>query len=151
FASQGRVDIQAQGDAMGLEALKDITVSSHEGKVIISAKEEILLACGGGYIRISNGQVESGAPDHIIQRAAVWQKFGGQRISQAIQQWQTGNYAVTPKVVQAYNISPLARQDMQLHAEDGGVQALSTAQDGKSALQKQVGVEISKLKIKDEE
>ncbi len=32
FASQGRVDIQAQGDAMGLEALKDITVSSHEGK-----------------------------------------------------------------------------------------------------------------------
>ncbi|WP_323840932.1 DUF2345 domain-containing protein, partial [Photorhabdus africana] len=68
FASQGRVDIQAQGDAMGLEALKDITVSSHEGKVIISAKEEILLACGGGYIRISNGQVESGAPDNIIQR-----------------------------------------------------------------------------------
>ncbi|MCA6219799.1 type VI secretion system Vgr family protein [Photorhabdus antumapuensis] len=151
FASKGRVEIQAQGDAMGLEALKDITVSSHEGKVIISAKEEILLACGGGYIRIGKGQVESGAPDHIIQRGAVWQKFGGQRVSQAVQQWQTASYAVTPKVVQGYNVSPLASQDMQLHAEDDGVQALSTAQDGKSSQQKQIGVEISKLRIKDEE
>uniref|UniRef100_UPI00055A0140 DUF2345 domain-containing protein n=1 Tax=Photorhabdus australis TaxID=286156 RepID=UPI00055A0140 len=151
FASRGRVEIQAQGDAMGLEALKDITVSSHEGKVIISAKQEILLACGGGYIRIGDGQVECGAPAHIIQRAGEWQKFSGQRASQLVQQWQTASYAVTPKVAQAYNISPLARQAMQFHTGDGDVRALSTAQDGKSDLQKQVGVEISKLKIKDEE
>uniref|UniRef100_UPI002B40EF2D DUF2345 domain-containing protein n=4 Tax=Photorhabdus TaxID=29487 RepID=UPI002B40EF2D len=151
FASQGRVDIQAQGDAMGLEALKDITVSSHEGKVIISAKEEILLACGGGYIRISNGQVESGAPDNIIQRAAVWQKFGGQSVNQAVQQWQTANYAVTPKAVSACDTTPLASQKMLLQADDAGNRLLSTAQDGKSPLQKQAGVEIGKLKIKDEE
>ncbi|KMW74461.1 type IV secretion protein Rhs [Photorhabdus luminescens subsp. luminescens] len=151
FASKGRVEIEAQGDEMGLAALKDITVNSHEGKVIISAKKEILLVSGGGYIRIGNGQVECGAPNHIIQRATAWQKFGGQSVSQSIQQWQTANYAVTPKAVRAYKISPLARQNMQLHAEDGGVQALSTAQNGKSPLQKQVGVEISQLKIKDEE
>ncbi|MCC8386417.1 DUF2345 domain-containing protein, partial [Photorhabdus laumondii] len=151
FASKGRVDIEAQGDEMGLAALKDITVNSHEGKVIISAKQEILLVSGGGYIRIGNGQVECGAPNHIIQRAAVWQKFDGQSVSQTVQQWQTANYAVTPKAVRAYKISPLDRQNMQFHAEDGGVQALSTIQNGKTPLQKQVGVEISQLKIKDEE
>ncbi|WP_445374867.1 type VI secretion system Vgr family protein [Photorhabdus tasmaniensis] len=151
FASRGRVDIQAQGDAMGLAALKDITVSSHEGKVLISAKEEILLACGGGYIRIGNGQVESGAPNNIIQRAAVWQKFGGQSVSQSVQQWQTANYAVIPKAASASDTTPLANQNILLQSDDAGNRSLSTAQDGKSPLQKQAGVEISQLKIKDEE
>ncbi|MCC8457048.1 type VI secretion system Vgr family protein [Photorhabdus aegyptia] len=151
FASKGRVEIEAQSDAMGLAALKDITVNSHEGKVIISAKQEILLVSGGGYIRIGNGQVECGAPNHIIQRATAWQKFGGESVSQTVQQWQTANYAVTPKAVRAYKVSPLDRQNMQFHAEDGGVRALSTIQNGKTPLQKQVGVEISQLKIKDEE
>lgn len=41
FASKGKVEIQAQGDEMTLDALKDIRVSSSEGKIIISAKKEI--------------------------------------------------------------------------------------------------------------
>ncbi|WP_350307779.1 hypothetical protein [Photorhabdus viridis] len=40
---------------------------------------------------------------------------------------------------------------MLLQADDAGNRLLSTAQDGKSPLQKQAGVEIGKLKIKDEE
>ncbi len=77
FASKGKVEIQAQGDEMTLDALKDIRVSSSEGKIIISAKQEIILTSGGGYIRIADGTVECAAPDKIIERGAVWQKFGG--------------------------------------------------------------------------
>ncbi|MEY6828885.1 type VI secretion system Vgr family protein, partial [Enterobacter roggenkampii] len=84
FAGKGKVEIQAQGDEMTLDALKDIRISSSEGKLIISAKQEIILTSGGGYIRIADGTVECAAPDKIIERGAVWQKFGGQSISQAM-------------------------------------------------------------------
>ncbi|HDG7847194.1 TPA: type VI secretion system tip protein VgrG, partial [Klebsiella quasipneumoniae] len=98
FASKGKVEIQAQGDEMTLDALKDIRVSSSEGKIIISAKQEIILTSGGGYIRIADGTVECAAPDKIIERGAVWQKFGGQSITEAIQQWESADFAVTPEV-----------------------------------------------------
>ncbi|WP_180250502.1 type VI secretion system Vgr family protein, partial [Enterobacter hormaechei] len=73
FAGKGKVEIQAQGDEMTLDALKDIRISSSEGKLIISAKQEIILTSGGGYIRIADGTVECAAPDKIIERGAVWQ------------------------------------------------------------------------------
>ncbi|KFK91927.1 MULTISPECIES: type VI secretion system Vgr family protein, partial [unclassified Serratia (in: enterobacteria)] len=95
FASHGKVEIQAQGDEMTLDALKDVRISSSEGKIVISAKQDILLVgSGGAYIRIGNGVVESGAPDKIIERAAVWQKFSGQSASQMAQKWETADFAV---------------------------------------------------------
>lgn len=100
FAAKGKVEIQAQGDEMALAALKDLRISSSEGKIVISAKQDILLVgSGGAYLRIGNGEVESGAPDKIIQRAAVWQKFGGQSASQMVQKWDKAEYDVTPKVL----------------------------------------------------
>lgn len=60
---------------MLLDALKDIRISSSEGRILISAKNEIILTSGGGYIRIGDGTVECAAPDKIIERGAVWQKF----------------------------------------------------------------------------
>ncbi|MCV0685060.1 type VI secretion system tip protein VgrG, partial [Escherichia coli] len=75
FAGKGKVEIQAQGDEMLLDALKDIRISSSEGRILISAKNEIILTSGGGYIRIGDGTVECAAPDKIIERGAVWQKF----------------------------------------------------------------------------
>ncbi|HAX3731510.1 TPA: type VI secretion system tip protein VgrG, partial [Escherichia coli] len=63
FAGKGKVEIQAQGDEMLLDALKDIRISSSEGRILISAKNEIILTSGGGYIRIGDGTVECAAPD----------------------------------------------------------------------------------------
>ncbi|HAT2971310.1 TPA: DUF2345 domain-containing protein, partial [Kluyvera intermedia] len=77
FAGRGKVEIQAQSDDMTLDALKDIRISSCEGKILICAEKEIILTSGGGYIRIADGTVECAAPDKIIERGAVWQKFGG--------------------------------------------------------------------------
>lgn len=70
FAGKGKVEIQAQGDEMLLDALKDIRISSSEGRILISAKNEIILTSGGGYIRIGDGTVECAAPDKIIERGA---------------------------------------------------------------------------------
>lgn len=151
FASKGKVEIQAQSDELTLDALKDIRISSSEGKIVISAKQEIVLVSGGGYIRIGDGKVETGAPDQIIQRAAVLQKFTGQSASEMVQKWDKADFGVTPKAVHIYDGSALKNQKMIFRSEDAIEQLLSTAHDGKSPLQKQAGIERSSVKFSDKE
>lgn len=150
FASKGKVEIQAQSDEMTLDALKDIRISSSEGKLIISAKQEIILTSGGGYIRIADGTVECAAPDKIIERGAVWQKFGGQSLSQAAQKWENANFSYTPKAIDAYDGSALAAQKMAIQGEDAASQTVSTSEDGKGDLMKQVNVVTDKLRFEGE-
>uniref|UniRef100_UPI0035A0A51B DUF2345 domain-containing protein n=1 Tax=Neisseria sp. TaxID=192066 RepID=UPI0035A0A51B len=64
-ANQGKVTVQAQNDEMQLNALKDVTVSSSNGKVTVAAKEEVLITCQGAYIRLAGGEVEIGTPKII--------------------------------------------------------------------------------------
>ena len=128
FAAKGKVEIQAQGDEMALDALKDIHISSSEGKIVISAKQEILLVgSGGAYIRIGNGEVESGASDKIIQRAAVWQKFGGQSASEMAQKWDKADYSVTPEVLWPFNDAPAVGQQIEAISTQGKNKLLTAA------------------------
>jgi type VI secretion system secreted protein VgrG len=151
FASKGKVEIQAQSDEMTLDALKDIRISSSEGKIIISAKKEIILTSGGGYIRIADGTVECAAPDKIIERGAVWQKFGGKSITQAAQEWESADFAVTPEVRWPYDDSPVAGQMIRLVSGDGTEQTLTTASSGTVPKQSGVNVDSFKAYLQDEE
>ena len=141
FAGKGKVEIQAQGDEMTLDALKDIRISSSEGKLIISAKQEIILTSGGGYIRIADGTVECAAPDKIIERGAVWQKFGGQSISQAMQSWENAEFAITPEVRRLSDDSPVAGLTLGLTGGDGMQQSLATSASGATAVQNNINID----------
>ncbi|HBQ6652055.1 TPA: type VI secretion system tip protein VgrG [Klebsiella quasipneumoniae subsp. quasipneumoniae] len=145
FASKGKVEIQAQGDEMTLDALKDIRVSSSEGKIIISAKQEIILTSGGGYIRIADGTVECAAPDKIIERGAVWQKFGGQSITEAIQQWESADFAVTPEVRWEQTGKLAKNQKVLVTRDDGSTTEMIT--DGEGRLPKQSGLFVEEIKV----
>lgn len=151
FASKGKVEIQAQSDEMTLDALKDIRISSSEGKILISAKKEIILTSGGGYIRIADGTVECAAPDKIIERGAVWQKFGGKSISQAAQEWESADFAVTPEVRWPHDDSPVAGQVIRLVSGDGTEQTLTTASSGNTSQQSGVNIDSLKAYLQDEE
>ena len=142
FASRGKVEIQAQSDEMTLDALKDIRISSSEGKLYISAKQEIILTSGGGYIRIANGSIECGAPDNIIQRATVWQKFAGQSINVAARQWNTSDFAVTPTMLRLSDNSPVAGQTLRFENGDGIKQTLATSSSGAAPTQNNVTVDL---------
>ncbi|QKN82976.1 type VI secretion system Vgr family protein [Scandinavium goeteborgense] len=150
FAGSGKVEIQAQSDEMTLDALKDIRISSSEGKIIISAKKEIILTSGGGYIRIADGSVECAAPDKIIERGAVWQKFGGKSINQAAQEWESADFAATPKVSWPYKDSPVSGQSMKIQGGDGGSKSVTTSASGETESQKSVSVDGMKTSMSDE-
>lgn len=76
FAAKGKVEIQAQSDEMHLTSLKDMTVTSTGGKTVVAAKDELLLTCGGAYIRLKDGQIEYGSPNNQTVKATNWVVIG---------------------------------------------------------------------------
>ncbi|EMJ7519225.1 type VI secretion system tip protein VgrG [Providencia rettgeri] len=76
IAKHGDVKIEAQNDAVSLFAQKNISVESLDEAIHISAKKEIILSCGGAYIKIADGNVEIGTPSNIILKTNSVQKLG---------------------------------------------------------------------------
>jgi uncharacterized protein involved in type VI secretion and phage assembly len=76
FAAKGKVEIQAQGDAMALSALKDITITSSNGRLVLSADKEVWIGAGGSYIRITGDLIENGTTGQILEKCANWDKPG---------------------------------------------------------------------------
>ncbi|GAU05098.1 type VI secretion system Vgr family protein [Burkholderia stabilis] len=76
FAAKGKVAIQAQTDEMALAALKDVTITSSEGKLVLSAAKEVWIGAGGSYIRIDANRIENATPGDILERCASWNKAG---------------------------------------------------------------------------
>lgn len=76
IAGGGKVDIQAQKGELSAKAQQNITISSSEGNVTINASQELVLTCGGAYIKLSGGNIELGAPGNILLKCANAQKMG---------------------------------------------------------------------------
>lgn len=76
FAARGKVEMQAQSDAMELTSEKGMTITSTEGAVTLQAKNEILLSSGGGYLRLSGGNIEVHGPGLVDVKGAQ-HSFGG--------------------------------------------------------------------------
>lgn len=76
FATKGKVEIQAQDDALEAIAKKDITVTSVEGKVVITGATELVVNCDGAFMKLAGGNMELGAPGNILLKCANVQKMG---------------------------------------------------------------------------
>jgi type VI secretion system secreted protein VgrG len=78
FAAKGPVAIQAQKDAMSLIADQDLSVSSVNGTVRITAKNELVLECGGAFIQLKDGTVTLGGPADLFFKVITIQKKGAE-------------------------------------------------------------------------
>lgn len=76
FAGGGKVEIQAQDDKMALSASQDVTLTSAEGCVKIDASQQLILSCGGAYIKLSGGNIELGCPGNIVLKSTNLQEGG---------------------------------------------------------------------------
>jgi type VI secretion system secreted protein VgrG len=88
FAAKGKLELEAQGDEMTLSALKDVSITSVEGKLILTAAKEVWIGAGGSYIRISGERIENGTPGDILEKCAYWGKRGPQAQSVAANGWE---------------------------------------------------------------
>lgn len=75
-AAHGKVELHAQGSTLHALARTDIKIESVEGRIEISAPQELVFSCGGAYIRLKDGEIELGAPGNIYLKATHVQKLG---------------------------------------------------------------------------
>ena len=69
FAGSGELDIQSLGGGLKAGAKDDVSISSGEGSITLSAHSELILKSGSAYIKLNNGNVEIGCPGNIFLKA----------------------------------------------------------------------------------
>lgn len=112
FAAKGKVEVQAQSDEMHLTSLKDLTVTSTGGKTIVAAKDELLLTCGGAYIRLKDGQIEYGSPGNQTVKATNWVVDGPQSMDVTHPQFPQS----LPKQTLRFQLSASPQSPMKVRA-----------------------------------
>lgn len=76
FAARGKVQIQAQSDELTMSSLKDMTITSTEGKIVISADKELWIGAAGSYLRFTSCNIEAATPGDFLIKALTFQKSG---------------------------------------------------------------------------
>ncbi|WP_133645179.1 type VI secretion system Vgr family protein [Paraburkholderia flava] len=120
YAGKGKVEIQAQGDAMALAALRDLTVTSTDGKIVLNAAKEIWLGAGGSFIQITGNGIVNGTSGQILEKCAGWSKEAATSEHAALPDLPTGE--MTGEWVTFVNHAtgrPLAKYPYRLDAGDG--------------------------------
>jgi len=125
FAGSGKVDIQAQGDALNVSALQDVTISSSENSVKVTAAKELILCCGSAYIKLSGGNIELGCPGNILLKAANVDQTGPATLDTPPISFPKGySGSFTVRDTESGEIKPFTRYIVTT-AEGGGFEGIS--------------------------
>ncbi|WP_392563926.1 type VI secretion system tip protein VgrG [Orbus wheelerorum] len=135
IAAAGRVQIQAQSDEMELTSLKNMFITSTDGKVTINAKDELLLLCGGAGIRIKDGSIEEIAPTAIYQKTSHLSYQGAESLQALVPSFERGEFVRKFKL--HFNNSPehvLKNTPFRIYFGDGRTQDGVTDENGETPL-----------------
>ncbi|MDO2433344.1 type VI secretion system tip protein VgrG [Enterobacter bugandensis] len=82
FAAKGKVEIQAQDDALEATAKKDVNVTSTEGRVeLTAAKDVVIKNLDGSFIQLQGKNIILGCEGNVLWKCASAQKMGPATIS----------------------------------------------------------------------
>ncbi|PWV57702.1 uncharacterized protein DUF2345, partial [Frischella perrara] len=76
FANQGDIEVQAQNANLNMVAKQDIKIDSVDGKLTVTASQELTLMCGGSYIKLSGEGIELGTAENVYIKSSALQKMG---------------------------------------------------------------------------
>lgn len=152
IAARGKVDIQAQSDAMRLQADQQMAINSANGEIVLNAAQGITLTSkGGAYIKIKDGSVEIGAPGKIDLKSANVLWGGSASLEQALKpatvkdpQYQfpvSGGFQVVDKVTQ----TPKPWVAYRIETPEGKILRGRTDENGYT--QKHYGIDPQNIKL----
>ncbi|AZG13880.1 type VI secretion system Vgr family protein [Cupriavidus pauculus] len=141
FAARGRVEIQAQSDEMRLLADKHVTISSANGRVVIEAKDELLLKCGGSYLRMSSTGIEDGTRGDRTIKSAAFSRQGPSSLAQSMNTWQHATFNDAYVLRNPSTGEPLSDSVIEMVRGDGTRLKMQTDASGKTPIQKSLFVE----------
>ena len=130
IAARGKVQLQAQSDAMELTADRDITITSCKGKVMISAKQDILLTSGGGYIKLAGGNIDIHCPGTVSVKGAEHGLSGGTSLAKTFNTMSNAKFDDKYQLINEVTKKPLAKQRYLIFRENGEAENGITDENG---------------------
>jgi len=141
FAAKGKVEIQAQSDEMCLLADQNMTITSANGRVVIEAKEELLLKCGGSYLLMKSTGIEEGTRGERTIKSVAFSRQGPSSLAGAMNTWKHATFDEQLSLRWPYDGAPMRHQKFALVRPDKSVIRGTTDGDGNTGLQKSLWVE----------
>nr|WP_255696306.1 type VI secretion system tip protein VgrG [Achromobacter sp. MY14] len=88
IAHQGELLLQAQHNAIRIQADQGAEITSSKQHVLIAADKHITLLCGGAYIKMADGNIELGMPGKLTVKAAQHNFVGPNSASMEFNTWE---------------------------------------------------------------
>ncbi|TPV32244.1 DUF2345 domain-containing protein [Pantoea anthophila] len=133
YSSQHDIDIQAQGGNIMAWSTEDTHISSGR-KMVVTAQDELTLICGGGYIRISGGNVEIGGPCRLLIKNSGIRKAGSGSMQGVMKSFEPSMFDEKFVIIHPVSDKPLANQNYEIHMPDGKIFSGVTDSSGNSSL-----------------
>ncbi|MFC0086419.1 type VI secretion system Vgr family protein [Dyella flava] len=147
FAAKGKVEIQAQSDAMQLLADQNMTITSVNGRVTIEAKDELLLKCGGSYFRMSATGIEEGTRGDRTIKSAAFARQGPSFVAQHMNSLPSTAFN-DPYVLRSKITGEVLKQQPYEIVRADGTRIKGTTDDlGRTSIQKSHDVEDVVIRV----
>jgi type VI secretion system secreted protein VgrG len=111
--------LQAQSGPMSLASLRDLTISSTDGKVVITAAKEVWIGAGGSYVQINGSGITNGSPGPILEKGASWDVPGADSKRVPLPDLPGDRIHSAQFVVRDRSGKPIPNYHYRLEAENG--------------------------------
>ena len=139
FAARGKVQIQAQSDAMELIAAKNMQLTSASGTLTANAAQGVVLSGGGSaYIKVLGDNVEIGGAGHLILKIIEVQKSGPGALTLPLPTFQQIDSHHDEKFILSDQLTgrPLAQRPYRIQLDNGHIVDGETNEKGETSLTK---------------
>ncbi len=133
FSSQNDIDIQAQGGNITTWSTEDTHISSGR-KMVITAQDELTLICGGGYIKITGGNVEIGGSGKLLIKNLGIKKAGAGSMQGVMRSFEPSTFDEKFIIRNALTKEPLPGRAYKITMPDGSVVSGVTDASGATSL-----------------
>jgi type VI secretion system secreted protein VgrG len=142
-AMAGDIDVQTLSDSINLLAKLNITQTGN--RIVINAKEDIVINGGGSYVKFSKAGIEHGTTGTFVAHAASHSLIGPKSLALASNEMEKGHFDQTP-ILRDLD-GPLANRKFELTREDGTIIKGTTDAEGRMPVQKGIDMATAKLRI----
>jgi len=143
IAVAGDIDVHTLSDSINLLAKLNITQTGN--RIVINAKEDIVINGGGSYVKFSKAGIEHGTTGTFVAHAATHSFIDPKSLALASNEMEKGHFDQTP-VLRDLD-GPLANRKFELMREDGTIIRGVTDAEGRMPVQKGIAMATAKLRI----
>ncbi len=117
-------------------------------KMVVTAQDELTLICGGGYIKIKDGNIEVGGPGKLLIKNAGIKKAGSGSMQGVMKSFDPSTFDEKFVITHPVTGKPLANQNYDIHMPDGKILSGITDSSGNSSLIMSKAVDGLKIVLK---